>query len=135
MNLAVSAQNPSHGDDRQIVDLHSPVTVEKPKLKAIFWDCDNTLLKTETPALTECHGILKEAVEEWSDGHLTFAVSREEFVKGHQGGAYRDMLRQYLEAHDSFGVVARADELDAFIDKWSLREQQAVIEAFAERWR
>jgi beta-phosphoglucomutase-like phosphatase (HAD superfamily) len=41
------------------------------------------------------------------------------------------MLRRYLEDHDSFGVVARGDELDEFIDKWSLREQRAVMEAFS----
>lgn len=132
MSLALSSEGRSQGGGRQILDLDNCITVEKPRLKAIFWDCDNTLLKTETPALTECHGVLKEAVEEWSNGHLTFAVSREEFVKGHQGGAYRDMLRQYLDAHDSFGVVARAEELNSFIDKWSRREQEAVIRAFAQ---
>lgn len=131
MKVESSGQIPAQEETRLIPDLDQVVIVEKPELKAILWDCDNTLLNTETPALTVCHGVLKAAVEEWSGGHLTFAMPQEEFINGHQGGAYRDMLRQYLEVHDSFGVVARGEDLDKFIDKWSDREQRAVMEAFS----
>ncbi len=96
----------------------------------MLWDCDNSLLKTERPALYICHSVLKEAVEAWTNDKYTFEVNAEEFVSSHTGLAFCDMLAEYLNRIGKSDCESQLESFDAFVDKWSKIERERIIEAF-----
>jgi HAD superfamily hydrolase (TIGR01509 family) len=122
-------RNPSTSLDITAVDLNQPHTIYKPALSHTLLDCDDTLLKTEAIALRECYEVLKDAIDEHSQGKLSFPATKEEFVHNHTGGAFRDMLSQFLEKNDP-NFSSQSDTGKAFIEKFSAKEQEKILEKF-----
>jgi HAD superfamily hydrolase (TIGR01509 family) len=129
-SISSNTSTPTEATLDGLIDLSGKsVTFSIPKLSFVLWDCDNSALETERPALNACYDVLRDAVDEWSEGQFTFDVSKEHFVASHTGGSFRDMLTNYLRMVDT-EFEERQDQFLEFVENWSRTEQDRVIDVF-----
>jgi beta-phosphoglucomutase-like phosphatase (HAD superfamily) len=127
---AVSAsREPAQGLlDRSGNEILLPLCFEAKEVPILYLDCDDTLAETERRALTVCYDVLREAIGAWNIKKGTaveFTESVDQFIAGHTGGAFRDMLKVKITNGNPF-----QEGIEDFVDRWADLEMERITEDF-----